>query len=194
LRPAPAVPENVDTVPPVLVHDEHGQFEGLVTPGDILEALAGAFKSDTGAEEPAVPRKDGSWLLSGSILVDETGGQAWHTPSCKPRVSDGRRLCAGAASPHPRSVNLSMLADGGLRWSMLTAGTSIRYSPPVFLFCVIDLRSCRSLYAARMARAVSGSCSDDLSDKAPQDGSLRLLPSHRRTQHLKRTRQKERAV
>jgi putative hemolysin len=59
-------------VPLVLVHDEHGQFEGLVTPADILEAVAGAFKSDLGGDEPdAVQRNDGSWLLSGSMPVDE---------------------------------------------------------------------------------------------------------------------------
>jgi putative hemolysin len=83
LREAPAVPENVDAlaileilrkadVPMVLVHDELGQFEGVITPADILEAVAGAFKSDIGAEEPdAVEREDGSWLLSGSMLVDD---------------------------------------------------------------------------------------------------------------------------
>jgi putative hemolysin len=83
LREAAAVPENVDAldvleslrwadIPMVLVHDEHGQFEGVVTPADILEAVAGAFKSDIGGDEPlAMQREDGSWLLSGSMLVDE---------------------------------------------------------------------------------------------------------------------------
>jgi putative hemolysin len=63
LPAAPAMPENVDAVPLVLVHDEHGQLEGLVTPGDILEAVAGAFKSDIGAEEPdAAPAR--GWFLA----------------------------------------------------------------------------------------------------------------------------------
>jgi CBS domain containing-hemolysin-like protein len=92
----------MDAVPLVLVHDEHGQFEGLVTPADILEAVAGAFKSDTGAEEPAVPREDGSWLLSGSMLVDETVGQAWHAPFLQTARIRQSPACAGAASPHPR--------------------------------------------------------------------------------------------
>jgi putative hemolysin len=55
-----------------LVHDEYGEFEGLVTPADILEAIAGVFKSDAGTDAPhAVERDDGSWLLSGAMPVDE---------------------------------------------------------------------------------------------------------------------------
>jgi putative hemolysin len=59
-------------VPMVIVHDEYGHFEGIVTPADVLDAIAGAFKSDPDAAEPeAVQREDGSWLLSGSMPVDE---------------------------------------------------------------------------------------------------------------------------
>jgi putative hemolysin len=55
-----------------LVHDEYGQFEGLVTNADILEAIAGAFRTDAGSVEPeAVQRDDGSWLISGSMPADE---------------------------------------------------------------------------------------------------------------------------
>jgi putative hemolysin len=55
-----------------LVHDEYGQFEGLVTNADILEAIAGAFRTEEGAAEPeAVQRDDGSWLISGSMPADE---------------------------------------------------------------------------------------------------------------------------
>jgi putative hemolysin len=55
-----------------LIHDEFGNFEGLVTPADILEAIAGVFKSDTvGVEPHATERDDGSWLLSGAMPVDE---------------------------------------------------------------------------------------------------------------------------
>jgi putative hemolysin len=51
-----------------LVHDEYGQFEGIVTNADILEAIAGAFRTDEGAVEPdAVQREDGSWLISGGM-------------------------------------------------------------------------------------------------------------------------------
>ena len=55
-----------------LVHDEYGHFEGVVTPADALEAIVGAFRSDGEAPEPdAVRREDGSWLLAGSMPVDE---------------------------------------------------------------------------------------------------------------------------
>lgn len=60
-------------VPMALVHDEYGHFEGLVTPADLLAAIAGAFASDMdfGTDPRAVVREDGSWLLSGSMPVDE---------------------------------------------------------------------------------------------------------------------------
>jgi putative hemolysin len=59
-------------VPMALVHDEYGHFEGVVTPADVLEAIAGVFRSDSGGAEPhAVERGDGSWLLSGSMPADE---------------------------------------------------------------------------------------------------------------------------
>jgi len=83
VRKAPVVPEIADAldvlgvlreaaVPMALIYDEYGHFEGLVTPADILEAIAGVFKSDTAGLEPyATERDDGSWLLSGSMPVDE---------------------------------------------------------------------------------------------------------------------------
>jgi putative hemolysin len=83
IRKAPVIPETSDAlgvlavlrdaeVPMALIHDEYGDFEGLVTPGDILEAIAGTFKSDTEGLDPyAVERDDGSWLLSGAMPVDE---------------------------------------------------------------------------------------------------------------------------
>ncbi len=59
-------------VPMVLIHDEYGNFEGVVTPADILEAIAGVFRSDAGGEPPhATERDDGSWLLAGAMAVDE---------------------------------------------------------------------------------------------------------------------------
>lgn len=55
-----------------LVHDEYGHFEGLVTNADILEAIVGGFPTNGGpVERDAVQRKDGSWLLSGSMAADE---------------------------------------------------------------------------------------------------------------------------
>lgn len=83
VRNAPVVPDTTNAldvlavlrdaaVPMALIHDEYGDFEGLVTPADILEAIAGVFKSDAVGMEPhAVERDDGSWLLSGSMPIDE---------------------------------------------------------------------------------------------------------------------------
>ena len=83
VRPAPNVPDTADALDvldvikgsPVhmaLVHDEYGQFEGVVTNADILEAIAGAFRTDEHSVEPdAVQRDDGSWLISGSMPADE---------------------------------------------------------------------------------------------------------------------------
>jgi putative hemolysin len=83
VRKAPIIPETTEAldvlkilrdadVPMALIHDEYGDFEGLVTPTDILEAIAGVFKSDSSGTEPyAVERDDGSWLFSGAMPADE---------------------------------------------------------------------------------------------------------------------------
>ena len=85
LRQVPVLPDTLDAldaldtlrraaVPMALVHDEYGHFDGLVTPADILDAIAGASRSET--EEPdAVRRPDGSWLIAGSMPADELADQ-----------------------------------------------------------------------------------------------------------------------
>jgi putative hemolysin len=83
-RPAPILPDVIDAVdameslrgaaiPMALVHDEYGHFEGIVTPADLLAAIAGAFASDVDADDgpPVVERADGSLLLSGAYPADE---------------------------------------------------------------------------------------------------------------------------
>ena len=54
-----------------LVFDEYGHFEGIVTPGDILEAITGAFQEEEGDEPAFVTRDDGSFLVSGWMQADE---------------------------------------------------------------------------------------------------------------------------
>lgn len=54
-----------------LVFDEYGHFEGIVTAGDILEAITGSFQEEEGEEPALVMRDDGSYLVSGWMPVDE---------------------------------------------------------------------------------------------------------------------------
>lgn len=56
----------------VLVYDEYGHFEGIITPMDVLQAIVGDFP-DTGEEAEAklVMREDGSLLVAGWMPVDE---------------------------------------------------------------------------------------------------------------------------
>ena len=82
-RSAPVIPDLMDAmdalavlrsaeVPLALVHDEYGHLDGIVTPGSILAALAGAFANDLdeGESPPCVERDDGSWLISGAASAD----------------------------------------------------------------------------------------------------------------------------
>ncbi|PKP91560.1 MAG: DNA-binding protein [Alphaproteobacteria bacterium HGW-Alphaproteobacteria-16] len=80
---APVLPDQVDAmdalgalrraeVPMGFVHDEYGHFEGIVTPADLLAAIAGEFLSDTDpGDHPAITmRDDGSLLVSGQLAAD----------------------------------------------------------------------------------------------------------------------------
>jgi putative hemolysin len=55
----------------VLVYDEHGHFEGIITPMDVLEAITGEFLDEHDGEEKLFVREDGSMLVSGWMPVDE---------------------------------------------------------------------------------------------------------------------------
>ena len=83
MRVAPVVPDQMDAmntlnvlrdseVPMVFVHDEYGHFEGIVTPADLMTALAGEFASDQDrdTDPPLVERDDGTWWVSGSVSAD----------------------------------------------------------------------------------------------------------------------------
>jgi len=54
-----------------VVVDEYGEIQGLVTPQDLLEAIAGEFKTPSVEDAWAIQRADGSWLLDGLIPVPE---------------------------------------------------------------------------------------------------------------------------
>jgi putative hemolysin len=83
MRKAEIVPDQLDAmdaleilrsseVPMLLVHDEYGHFEGIVTPNDLLSAIAGEFASDQeqGSAANIVTLSDGSMLISGSMAAD----------------------------------------------------------------------------------------------------------------------------
>lgn len=55
----------------VLVYDEYGHFEGIITPMDVLEAIAGEFPDSETEEPKVVTQADGSYLIAGWMPVDE---------------------------------------------------------------------------------------------------------------------------
>lgn len=54
-----------------LVTDEYGGIEGLVTLGDLVEAIVGELPSEDMDEPMVVEREDGSWLLDGGLSTDQ---------------------------------------------------------------------------------------------------------------------------
>ncbi|WP_417622811.1 hemolysin family protein [Parasphingorhabdus sp.] len=83
MRPLEKVPDQLDAldaldilreadVPMVLVHDEYGHFEGIVTPNDLLSSIAGEFISDQDekTQRSLIERADGSYLISGAMAID----------------------------------------------------------------------------------------------------------------------------
>ncbi|RDD70712.1 hemolysin family protein [Paracoccus versutus] len=82
MQPAPIIPETMDAPEVIarlraapgqmlLVYDEYGHFEGVVTPMDVLEAITGEFAGLDDDEPKLVERDDGSLLVAGWMPVDE---------------------------------------------------------------------------------------------------------------------------
>lgn len=83
LRPAVVVPETMTalkalenfkqhSVHIMLVTDEYGGIQGLITHNDILEAIVGdlATTEEDDDEYRAIRREDGSWLIDGLMPID----------------------------------------------------------------------------------------------------------------------------
>ncbi|SMO88447.1 hemolysin family protein [Paracoccus laeviglucosivorans] len=82
MKDAPIIPETLDAPEVItrlraspgqmlLVYDEYGHFEGVVTPMDVLEAITGEFAGIDDDEPKLVQREDGSMLVAGWMPVDE---------------------------------------------------------------------------------------------------------------------------
>ncbi len=58
-------------VPIALVIDEYGTVLGMVSSTDVLEALVGDLPGERSTEQPIVQRPDGSWLIDGTLPIEE---------------------------------------------------------------------------------------------------------------------------
>lgn len=83
MRKAEVVPDQLDAMDALrvlqqseiamaMVHDEYGHLDGIVTPVDLLTALAGSFVSDQdeGDAPQIIERKDGTLVISGQLSAD----------------------------------------------------------------------------------------------------------------------------
>lgn len=83
MRKAEVVPDQLDAmdalrvlqqseVAMAMVHDEYGHLDGIITPVDLLTAMAGEFASDQdeGDTPLLVEREDGTLLVSGALSAD----------------------------------------------------------------------------------------------------------------------------
>jgi len=57
------------TMKMAFVVDEYGEFQGIITLYDLLEAVTGEFPEENLEEAWAIQREDGSWLLDGAIPI-----------------------------------------------------------------------------------------------------------------------------
>ncbi|MCC6948968.1 MAG: HlyC/CorC family transporter [Bradyrhizobiaceae bacterium] len=129
VRQAPMIPDTVSALDVIerfkesavhmgIVLDEYGNFEGIVTAADLLEAIAGEFAEAEGPAEPDyVRRQDGSYIVSGSMPADELA-DLLHTKLPKERdyhTVAGQVLAAFGRLPEVGET----VESGGLRFEVL---------------------------------------------------------------------------
>lgn len=82
VRTAPLVPDTLPALAVVdrlraspgkflIVHDEYGHFEGIITPMDVLSAIAGGFDETEDDQLKIARRNDGSFLVEGGMPTVE---------------------------------------------------------------------------------------------------------------------------
>ncbi len=104
----------------VLVVDEYGSVEGIVTAADILSAIAGSFLEFGEDESDAiVQRNDGSWLVDGDAAVDVAAERI----GCRAMTSDEGEYATVAGFILAKSRTIPSAGDhfewGGWRFEVL---------------------------------------------------------------------------
>jgi putative hemolysin len=90
-----------------VVVDEYGDVDGIVTPVDVLEAIAGRLPESPEETPAAVKREDGSWLMDGDMNL----GEAAATLGLEELSAGGYTTLAGLAL-----FKLGEIPDPGARF------------------------------------------------------------------------------
>jgi Mg2+/Co2+ transporter CorC len=109
-----------------LVHDEYGHLEGIVTPADLLAAIAGTFVAhgDEGDSPMITEREDGSLLLAGGLpadaMADRLGIDLPEDRDYATLAGFALRCCASCRS----KASISPSRAGASKWSTWTGARS----------------------------------------------------------------------
>jgi putative hemolysin len=57
----------------LFVMDEYGGFAGLLTVRNLIKEIIGQLSESEGKNESIVRQEDGTWLMDGSLNIDEAG-------------------------------------------------------------------------------------------------------------------------
>jgi putative hemolysin len=86
----------------LLVYDEYGHFQGIITPMDILGAITGGF-DDAALDEPkTTERADGSLLVAGWMPADEFAARLGIAAEDMPDVETAAGLVLARSSELPQ--------------------------------------------------------------------------------------------
>ena len=103
----------------MLVVDEYGEVDGLITPQNVLEALTGEFTPHNLEDAWAVQRADGSWFLDGLIPIPELQDRlgiknpAGSRQRALPHTGWTGDVAGGKTAANWRRTDLGQLETGG---------------------------------------------------------------------------------